>query len=61
MNKIEKFWRAIGGRKFIGFVLATILCFYGKISGEIWLIAFSIYCSANVVQKAVLNWMSSQK
>jgi len=51
MSKVEAFWRAIGGRKFIGFILATYLCITGKISDQVWLAAFITYCSANVFQK----------
>jgi|YelNatPaOPRAMG01_1025707.scaffolds.fasta_scaffold419820_1 hypothetical protein len=51
INKIEKFWRTVGGRKFVGFILATVLCVMGKISDQIWLATFMTYCTANVVQK----------
>jgi len=51
MDKTKNMWRILGGRKFLGFLLATLLCYTGKISGEIWIIAFTVYCGANVSQK----------
>lgn len=53
MDKIEKVWRMLGGRKFLGLILATILCYVGRLSGEMWVIAFSVYCGANVSQKVL--------
>lgn len=50
---MEKVWRAIGGRKFLGFVFASVLCWFGKISDVIWFLAFLAYVSLNVLQKAI--------
>ena len=53
----------LGGRKFIGFVLvlvtATVLCFYAKIDGNIWMItaltALGAYVGSNVLAKKFGN------
>lgn len=47
----KRFWVVIGGRKFLGFVLASVFLYLGKISQDIWLIAFSVYCGSNIAQK----------
>lgn len=52
---LDKIWRALGGRKFLAFVAATILCWFGKITGEIWLMAMGFFVGANVAQKFLLN------
>lgn len=39
----------IGGRKFIAFIIATILFFIDKIDAKMWLIAFSVYVGANAI------------
>jgi len=51
----KKIWETIGGRKFLGFLLATLLVYAGKISDQVWLVAFITYCGANVAQKIGLN------
>jgi len=40
-------------RKFLGFVIATILVALGKISDQVWLTVFITYCTANVAEKFV--------
>lgn len=46
---IREFLYKLGGRKFIAFVLATILFAIDKIDAKMWLIAFSIYVGANAI------------
>ena len=49
----------LGGRKLVGFLLvlalATILCFFGKIDGTMWmttaLASFGAYAGSNVLAK----------
>ncbi len=48
-------WRLLGGRKFLGFIVATVLAWTGRLSGEGWLIAFGIYAGFNVAQKVLLS------
>jgi len=43
----------ISSRKFLGFVIATILVALGKISDQVWLTVFITYCTANVAEKFV--------
>ncbi|MGE5552813.1 MAG: hypothetical protein ACM3XZ_02680 [Betaproteobacteria bacterium] len=50
---VEQIWRAFGGRKFLAFMAATVLCWFGRISGEAWVAAMGLYLAANVTQKAV--------
>lgn len=49
----NKLWRTIGGRKFVGFVIASIFMVCGLISDVVWLSAFAIYAGANVAQKVL--------
>lgn len=51
MSRAERIWRIIGGRKFVGLILATFLCYIGRLDGSLWVIAFGVYCGANVSQK----------
>lgn len=39
----------LGGRKFIAFIIATILFALDKITAQMWLIAFSVYVGANAI------------
>lgn len=50
----SRLWTAVGGRKFIGFVLACAFLMAGLISDTIWAVAFSVYVGGNVAQKALL-------
>ncbi|MDI6872111.1 MAG: hypothetical protein QME79_12360 [Bacillota bacterium] len=50
---IEKLWRALGGRKFLGLVIATWLCYIGRLPGEAWVLALGMYLGANVAQKVL--------
>jgi hypothetical protein len=45
---IEKFWNLLGGRKFLGFIIATWLLIAKSITGEIWLTVFFIYAASNL-------------
>jgi len=58
---MEKFINKIGSRKFIGFLIGTLLCVFGKISGETWFAVFAVYCGANVAQKIGLTLTSESK
>ena len=49
----ENFKDRILSRKFIGFVIATLLVALGKISDQVWLTVFITYCTANVAEKFV--------
>lgn len=60
-EKFYKIWHLLGGRKFVGLVLATVLCFEGKLTGDMWIIAFAVYCGANVAQKTLLKEEGSKK
>lgn len=51
----EKLWTLLGGGKFLGFVLSTALLWFGKVSDEIWCVAFVAYVGSNVAQKALLS------
>ncbi len=50
---IERLWRTLGGRKFIGLVIATWLCYAGRMTGEAWVLALGMYLGANVAQKVL--------
>lgn len=50
-----KLWTLLGGRKFLGFILSTALLWFGKVSDEIWCVAFIAYVGSNVAQKALLS------
>jgi hypothetical protein len=50
---MEDFKSRILSRKFLGFVIATILVAIGKISDQVWLTVFITYCTANVAEKFV--------
>ena len=50
-----KLWKALGGRKFLGFVAACVFLACGLINEQIWLAAFGVYVGANVAQKALLQ------
>jgi hypothetical protein len=49
----EDFKDKISSRKFLGFVIATILVALGKISDQVWLTVFITYCTANVAEKFI--------
>lgn len=51
----SRLWRAVGGRKFLGFALASIFLAVGLISDVIWLSAFGIFVGGNVAQKVLLQ------
>ena len=40
----------MGGRKFVGFIVATALLICGFIPPEIWLAAFLIFSGSNIYQ-----------
>jgi len=50
---MEDFKDRISSRKFLGFVIATLLVALGKISDQVWLTVFITYCTANVAEKIV--------
>jgi hypothetical protein len=50
-----KFWSFIGGRKFLVLVLATGLCFVGKVESLHWVIVACAYIGLNVVQDWILK------
>ena len=50
-----KFWRIIGGRRFLGFIVATVLMWFDKIPADVWALTFVAYVGANVAQKALLG------
>jgi hypothetical protein len=50
---ILKIWQTLGGRKFLAFAAATVLLIADKISENVWLWAFGIYCAANIVKAAL--------
>jgi hypothetical protein len=47
---VRKFWSAVGGRKFFGLGIATVLLCYHLIPAEIWFAAYLLFCGANVYQ-----------
>lgn len=49
---IEKLWKILGGRKFLGFITGTALLIWSKITPDIWLWVFITYCTANVIKGA---------
>jgi hypothetical protein len=50
----QKLWTAMGGRKFVGFALASVFLACGLISDVVWLSAFGLYVGSNVAQKVLL-------
>ncbi len=60
MGKIKNTFEAIGGRKFIAFLISCILLWFGKISGELWVVCFSVFCGANVGQKIGLSFKKKE-
>lgn len=51
MNVFKSIFSALGGRKFLALVMATVLIIIDKIPAEIWLAVVSVYCASNVLQK----------
>ncbi len=57
---VERVWRAVGGRKFVAFILgitmAFVLCLLGRIDGNAFVATFvaglGVFSAANVTQKA---------
>jgi multisubunit Na+/H+ antiporter MnhF subunit len=43
----------IGWRKFIAFLIACVFVWFGKISDDIWVIAFAVFVGGNVVAKYI--------
>jgi hypothetical protein len=50
---VERMWRVLGGRKFLGLVVATVLCAAGRINGAEWVAAFGLYAVTNVAADKV--------
>lgn len=48
-----KLWKAVGGRKFVAFAVASVFLGLGWITPTIWVTAFSVYVGGNVLQKAI--------
>ena len=47
----ERAWAALDGKKkWIGLILATVMCWFGKISGEVWLASYTAFCAAETVK-----------
>ena len=46
----KRFLEGLTSRKFLGFVVATALCFFGKLDSNSWVIVFGIFCAANVAE-----------
>ena len=57
---IEKVYDLLGGRKFIGFIMATGALFAGKMSDTAWSAVFGIYCALNVIDKAADKFMAGK-
>jgi hypothetical protein len=47
---MNKFFFWVGGRKFFGLILATVLLCFSKIPPEIWLTAYLLFAGSNVYQ-----------
>jgi len=45
--------KTLKSRKFYGFILATVLMFFGKMDSWAWLGAYAVYSVSNVGQKMV--------
>ena len=43
----------VGWRKFIAFLIACVFVWFGKISDDIWVIAFGVFVSGNVAAKFI--------
>lgn len=56
---MKEWFKKIADRVFIkltsaktaGFVVATSMLYFDKLTGEQWLIAFGVFCGVNVAQK----------
>lgn len=51
---MRKWINSAGGRKWLGFLVATAALFFGKLSSEAFIVCFAIFVGGNVAQKALL-------
>lgn len=56
--KLRDIMYDLGGRKFLAFVVATILFVLDKISFQAWIVAFSVFVGATAIEDA--TWKKSQ-
>ncbi len=55
-EKQQKNWLwTTGGRKFLGFLIATVALFLGRFESEWWVVAYAIYVGGNVAQKVLMS------
>jgi hypothetical protein len=48
---LQMLWEAIGGRKFLGLLVATALTWAGRLSSEAWVLVFLIFVLGNLFEK----------
>ncbi|HEX2954361.1 MAG TPA: hypothetical protein VHR47_10310 [Bacillota bacterium] len=56
-ESIRKLWEAIGGRKFLGLLVATVLAWAGRLTSEAWVLVFFIFVLGNVFEKMLPQLM----